>query len=104
MPVDGMVDEEIQPNEAVQDLNSSISSGLLVADISKARKSIDSERVIFSTAHSLLRPSAFYRYVIYLYAERKLMVVFSIHFIATMIIWGKYITKGAIDAAARVGD
>jgi hypothetical protein len=101
--VDDMVNDIEANEEAAKDQAPSASSGL-GDHTSEARKSIDSERVIFNAAHRLLRPGAFYRYVIYLYAERKLMVAFSIHFIATIIIWGEYVAKGVIDATARVGD
>jgi hypothetical protein len=81
---------EMQTNEAVKyHAPSRTSSDLHGDDASVALKSIDSERVIFNAAQRLLKPGAFYRYVIHLYAERKLLVFFSIHFIATMIIWCK---------------
>jgi hypothetical protein len=34
-----------------------------------------------------LCPSSFYRHITYLYAERKLVVFFLVHFVSTLIIW-----------------
>jgi superfamily II DNA helicase RecQ len=48
----------------------------------------DSERDLFEKARQFLSPSAFYRFIVYLYAERKLVVFFWIHFVGTMVVWG----------------
>mmetsp|Transcript_30985 Transcript_30985/g.74535 ORF Transcript_30985/g.74535 Transcript_30985/m.74535 type:complete len:111 (-) Transcript_30985:3984-4316(-) len=40
-------------------------------------------RELFNKARHLLCPSAFYRQITYLYAERKLMVFFLVHFVST---------------------
>jgi hypothetical protein len=54
-----------------------------------SENSEDSERDLFEKARQFLSPSAFYRVIVYLYAERKLMVFFWIHFVGTMVVWGK---------------
>ena len=48
------------------------------------------EKAVFSKARQLLDMGKMYRSAVYIYAERKLLVFFGIHFMATMIIWGKY--------------
>jgi hypothetical protein len=50
----------------------------------------EEERAIFQKARHYLLPGPFYRAIVYLYAERKLLVFFWIHFISTMVIWGKF--------------
>ena len=47
------------------------------------------EKAVFRKARQLLDMGAIYRLVVYIYAERKLLVFFGIHFVSTMIIWGK---------------
>jgi hypothetical protein len=42
---------------------------------------------LFQKARHLLCPSTFYRHITYLYAERKLVVFFLVHFVSTLIIW-----------------
>ena len=54
---------------------------------------MQSERMIFERASQLLKPGPFFRLVTHLYAERKLVVFFSIHFMCTMIVWGMYLTE-----------
>jgi len=44
---------------------------------------------LFHKARHLLCPTAFYRRITYLYAERKLMVFFLVHLVSTLIIWCK---------------
>ena len=56
--------------------------------ITKSRHSC--EKSVFRKARQLLDMGNFYRGIIYIYAERKLLVFFGIHFMATMIVWGKY--------------
>ena len=51
------------------------------------------EKAVFSKARQLLDMGKMYRSVVYIYAERKLLVFFGIHFMATMIIWGKFPCK-----------
>ena len=45
---------------------------------------------LFQKARILLNPSALFRGMTYLYAERKLMVFFLVHLVATLVIWGKF--------------
>ena len=51
--------------------------------------SISDVKDLFHKARLLLCPTEFYRQITYLYAERKLMVFFLVHFVSTMIIWCK---------------
>ena len=48
----------------------------------------DFSQALFQKARQFLRLSPFFRWIIHLYAERKLLVFFGIHFISTMIVWG----------------
>jgi hypothetical protein len=50
----------------------------------------DEEREIFQKARQYLNPGCFFRSIVYLFAERKIIVFFWIHFMSTMVIWGKY--------------
>jgi hypothetical protein len=45
-------------------------------------------RRIFEKASQYVNPGRFFRLVVHLYAERKLLVFFWIHFVSTMVIWG----------------
>ena len=45
---------------------------------------------LFKKAYEYLNPGKTFRAAAYLFAERKLMVFFLVHFAATMIIWRKY--------------
>jgi hypothetical protein len=58
---------------------------------SRARSEVstDSAQALFKKARQFINPSPLYRWIMYLYAERKLVVFFGIHFVSTMIIWGK---------------
>lgn len=47
-------------------------------------------RNIFEYARTVLNPGRFFRIVLHLFAERKLLVFFGVHFVSTMIIWSKY--------------
>lgn len=49
----------------------------------------ESMRVLFKKSYEYIRPGPFLRFAVKFYAERKLLVFFWIHFVATMIIWGK---------------
>jgi len=46
-------------------------------------------RSLFDSAYVFLNPSSMFRFVVYLYAERKLLVLYWAHFLSTMIIWSK---------------
>jgi hypothetical protein len=48
------------------------------------------ERIIFERARNLIRPKRLFRFVTLLYAERKLIVFFLAHFIATMVVWSHF--------------
>ena len=50
----------------------------------------ESTKSLFEKVYQYVKPSPFFRFVVYLYAERKLLVFFWIHFVCTMIIWGQY--------------
>jgi hypothetical protein len=49
----------------------------------------DSMRDLFKKSYEYIRPGPLFRFAVNFYAERKLFVFFWIHFVATMIIWGK---------------
>lgn len=46
-------------------------------------------KCLFQKAYEYLSPGCTFRSTVYLYAERKLLVFFLIHFACTMIIWSK---------------
>lgn len=48
------------------------------------------EREIFVGARHYLNPGPFFRYIVYLFAERKLLVFSAVHFACTMIIWSHF--------------
>ena len=60
-----------------------------MSSIKSRQADMQEERVIFEKARQFLKPGPFFRFVTYLYAERKLVVFFLIHFMCTMIIWGE---------------
>mmetsp|Transcript_27327 Transcript_27327/g.49639 ORF Transcript_27327/g.49639 Transcript_27327/m.49639 type:complete len:893 (-) Transcript_27327:132-2810(-) len=45
------------------------------------------EQSIFRTARKYIKTGRFFRPAMYLYAERKLILTFIVHFVCTMIIW-----------------
>jgi len=52
--------------------------------------SYENEQALWKTAEEfLLRPTSLFRWITYLYAERKLVVFFWVHFVTTIVIWGK---------------
>lgn len=48
------------------------------------------EREIFVRARHYLNPGPFFRYVICLFAERKLLVFSAVHIICTMVVWSHF--------------
>lgn len=48
------------------------------------------ERILFERARNLIQPKRLFRFVTLLYAERKLIVFFLAHFIATMVVWSHF--------------
>lgn len=74
------------------ELDSSFESGMVTeeteisTDLSvKAMR--EEEREFFQKARKCLAPGALFRNIVRLYAERKLIVFFWIHFTSTMIVW-----------------
>jgi hypothetical protein len=51
---------------------------------------IEKEQDVFQKARQFLKPGPLFRAATYLYAERKLLVFFWVHFMATMIVWSKF--------------
>ena len=51
------------------------------------------ERLILERARELIKPSPLFRLITLLYAERKLLLVFFAHFLATMIVWQNFAIK-----------
>jgi hypothetical protein len=47
------------------------------------------EKIVFEKARQYLRPGVLFRFVTYLYAERKLLTFLWIHFVCTLIVWSK---------------
>ena len=70
--------------EWVNDTESS--SGSSTSSISGNRYS-HHDRAVFEKARNLLNPSRFFRWIIYLYAQRKMNIFFFIHFASTIVIW-----------------
>jgi predicted ferric reductase len=56
-------------------------------DGSSSTESPKSVKYLFKKASEYLHPGPMFRATVYLYAERKLVVFFFIHFMATMTIW-----------------
>jgi hypothetical protein len=50
----------------------------------------EKERAIFQKIRAYLSPGWLFRSIIYFYTQRKLIIFFWIHFVSTMVIWGKY--------------
>lgn len=48
------------------------------------------EKAIFDKARHYLNPGMFFRFFTYLYAERKLLTFFCVHFVITLVVWGEY--------------
>ena len=48
------------------------------------------EKLIFQKARQYLNPGPLYRYFVYLFAERKLLVFFWAHLMSTLVVWGTY--------------
>lgn len=51
------------------------------------KDSSQDDRAVFEKARNLLNPSRFFRWVTYLYAQRKMNIFFFIHFTSTIVIW-----------------
>lgn len=51
--------------------------------------SLSAERRTFEKAKTYLKPTFSFRCVTQLYAERKLLIVLVVHFVATCIVWSK---------------
>lgn len=45
------------------------------------------DREIFEKARNNLNPSRFFRWIVYIYAQRKLNIFFCIHFVSTVVVW-----------------
>ncbi|CAJ1961984.1 unnamed protein product [Cylindrotheca closterium] len=65
-------------------------------------KSVSHTRSLFQKAGQLLPPSKVYHLITYLYAERKLMVFFLVHFVSTLIIWSHFAIRKLDDQFAAV--
>mmetsp|Transcript_255 Transcript_255/g.620 ORF Transcript_255/g.620 Transcript_255/m.620 type:complete len:915 (+) Transcript_255:51-2795(+) len=50
----------------------------------------ENQRRVFTKAREYVQPGAFFKFIAGLYAERQLIVLYSLHFIATMVIWVHY--------------
>ncbi len=70
--------EEINDTESSSDSSSSSTSG---------QDFKEGGRALFEKARNLLNPSRFFRWVIYVYAQRKMNILFFIHFASTIVIW-----------------
>ena len=47
------------------------------------------DKILFANAKEKLPPGRFFRIVMWLYAERKMVMLSMIHFVATMVIWSE---------------
>lgn len=47
------------------------------------------DKALFASAKKHLPPGLFFRLIMWLYAERKMVMLSLMHFVATMVIWGK---------------
>ena len=70
--------------EANNDTESS--SGSSATSVSENFTSQD-DKAIFKKARNHLNPSRFFRWITYLYAQRKMNIFFFIHFASTIVIW-----------------
>ena len=59
------------------------------ASLFGTKTSKESERSVFQKARQYLNPGPSFRLTTYLYAERKLLIFFLVHFVCTMVIWCK---------------
>jgi hypothetical protein len=55
-----------------------------------SHSTLEEEREIFHKAREYLHPSFFFRFIIQLYAQRKMNVFFLVHFMSTMVIWAHF--------------
>ena len=46
---------------------------------------------LFASAKENLPPGRFFRLIMWLYAERKMVMLSMMHFVATMVVWCKWI-------------
>lgn len=74
-------------NDDFADLSPRTSSS---GDESDAETTCESMRDLFQKSYEFIKPGAFFRFVVNFYAERKLLVFFWMHFVATMIVWGHF--------------
>lgn len=52
------------------------------------KTSLEQEKEIFHKARQYLKPGKVFRFFTYLFAERTLFTFFSVHCIATLVVWG----------------
>ncbi|MGK3755875.1 MAG: hypothetical protein ACI8RD_008185, partial [Bacillariaceae sp.] len=76
-------DNSEEGNNDTDETDSSDSSNQSVSE----HKFIRENSTVFGKARKNLNPSGFFRWIIYLYAQRKLNIFFFIHFTSTMVIW-----------------
>ena len=58
------------------------------SDVSNSEKTFRREdRALFKKARNNLNPSRFFRWIIYLFAQRKMNIFLCIHFVSTIVIW-----------------
>jgi predicted ferric reductase len=62
------------------------------------------DRAVFEKARNLLNPSRFFRWIIYLYAQRKMNIFFFIHFTSTIVIWMHFALIKFEQQAGKVPD
>jgi len=61
-----------------------------VSGSSQSSRSDTQVKNLFNKAYEYLNPGRFFRSIVYLFAERKMMVFFLTHLACTMIIWCKF--------------
>lgn len=61
-----------------------------------------SEKDLFDKARQYLNPGPLFRFFTYLYAERKLLTFFWVHFIATLVVWGHFAMQKFDEQSSKV--
>ena len=67
-------------------------------------KNIEYNKSLFASARRYINPGPLFRFIIYLYGERKLLVFFWLHFVATMTIWFHFFLIKFEEQKAGVGE
>jgi NAD(P)H-flavin reductase len=82
-------DHKNQSSESNEEENNDTesSSNFSTMSVSSHKDFGQDDRAVFEKARKLLNPSRFFRWIICLYAQRKMNIFFLIHFTSTIVIW-----------------